>query len=78
MTEPVVPPVDVIAEALSFLGPWGALTAVALKWGVPFVGHLLQNAANKVDPTPGEWKLLADKIEIPGETLIPLRPALGV
>lgn len=71
---PVVDPTDVIGAALvSAFGPWGAVAALAYKFGVPFVSHLIENARTHVDPTPDEWAKLAAKVEIPGEVLVPSR-----
>ena len=63
------------AALVSLLGPWGALAALALKFGSPWVGHLISNAQKGVDPTGDEWKALDAKIEIPGVVLIPPRPS---
>lgn len=65
-----------IGGALSFLGPWGAVAALALRFGVPFVTKLFQNGAKGTDPTPAEWDELVNVISIPGEVLIPQRPAV--
>ena len=62
------------AGALAFLGPWGAVAALALQFGVPFVTKLFENAAKGTDPTPEEWSQLKATISIPGEVLIPQRP----
>jgi hypothetical protein len=64
-----------LAGALSFLGPWGALAALALQFGIPFVTKLIANGAKGTDPTAVEWDELVNVISIPGETLIPQRPA---
>jgi hypothetical protein len=74
---PTTPPAtDLLATALvGLLGPWGAVAALAYKFGVPFVTTLFANAAKETDPTPAEWADLAASISIPGETLIPQRPA---
>lgn len=73
------PPAPVVATelaaSLSFLGPWGAVAALALQFGVPFVTKLFQNAAKGTDPTAEEWTALEDLISTPGEVLIPKRPA---
>lgn len=66
--------VDPLATSLAFLGPWGAVAALALKFGVPFVTKLFANGAKGTDPTPQEWDELAGVISIPGEVLIPKRP----
>lgn len=65
---------DIIASALAGFGPWGALAALAYKFGAPFVTKLLANAAASKDPTPQEWDALLQSIEVPGEVLIPKRP----
>jgi hypothetical protein len=62
-----------LAASLAFLGPWGAVAALALQFGVPFVTALFRNAAKGTDPTPEEWDALVTTISIPGETLIPKR-----
>jgi len=68
---------DAVGIALtSLLGPWGALAALALKFGAPFVEGLLNNAKLGADPTVAEWNALSAKIEISGESLIPERPAV--
>ena len=74
---PVAPVTDLLATALTgLLGPWGAVAALAYKFGVPFVTKLFANAATASDPTPAEWADLTATISIPGETLIPQRPAV--
>lgn len=71
---PAPPVADLLATALtSLLGPWGAVAALAYKFGVPFVTKLFANAATATDPTPAEWADLTSTISIPGETLIPQR-----
>jgi hypothetical protein len=68
---------DLLATALvGLLGPWGAVAALAYKFGVPFVTTLFQNAATGTDPTPAEWASLTASISIPGETLVPKRPVV--
>ena len=77
---PAAAPVPVVATelagALSFLGPWGALAALALQFGVPFVTKLIANGQKGTDPTPAEWDELVNVISIPGEVLIPQRTAV--
>jgi hypothetical protein len=69
-------PVDVISTALiSILGPWGALAALAYKFGAPFVSTLISNAQLGADPTADEWAALSATINTPGTTLIPERAA---
>jgi len=68
-------PNDAIAGALATLGPWGAIAGLAWKLGAPFVGKIIENAANKTPVTPEEWAKLEELIETPGESLIPKRPA---
>jgi hypothetical protein len=77
------PPAPLVTDAISgalvsILGPWGALAALALKFGEPWVAGLIANAHTGVDPTPDEWNKLSNKIEITGESLIPQRPPLTV
>ena len=69
-------PVDVISTALiSILGPWGALAALAYKFGAPFVSTLISNAQLGADPTVDEWAALSATINISGASLIPERAA---
>lgn len=70
---------DVLAVALtSAFGPWGALAALAFKFGSPFVAKLIENAHKSADPTAEEWKALDALIDTPGEVLIPQRqPKVG-
>lgn len=66
---------DALSVALvSILGPWGALAALAYKFGSPFVTALIENAHKGADPTPDEWAKLDVQIDTPGEVLIPQRP----
>jgi ABC-type glycerol-3-phosphate transport system permease component len=62
-----IPPALVTAAAA--LGPWGLLLVAAVQFGVPFVTHLVGNAANNVPPTPEEWAKLAEKNAKPFEAL---------
>ena len=65
---------DALSVALvSLLGPWGALAALAYKFGSPFVGQLIANSKLSADPTVDEWKTLDALIDTPGEVLIPPR-----
>lgn len=65
---------DVVGVALvTVLGPWGALAAVAYKFGAPFVAKLIANSKANADPTPEEWAGIVSLIETPGEVLIPKR-----
>jgi hypothetical protein len=66
---------DVLAVALTTaFGPWGALAALAFKFGSPFVAKLIANAHANADPTVAEWAALDAEIDTPGEVLIPQRP----
>ena len=66
---------DALSVALvSLLGPWGALAALAYKFGSPFVAKLIANAHANADPTVDEWTALDKEIDTPGEVLIPPRP----
>lgn len=70
---------DVLSVALvSLLGPWGALAALAFKFGSPFVAKLIANAHANADPTVAEWTALDAEIDTPGEVLIPQRPTAAV
>jgi carbohydrate-selective porin OprB len=76
---PVVPTpaptaTDAIGAALAYLGPWGALAALAYKFGSPFVSQIIANAETGTDPTVAEWAKLDAQIDVPGATLIPQRP----
>jgi hypothetical protein len=65
---------DALSVALvSLLGPWGALAAIAYKFGSPFVGQLIANSKLAADPTVAEWTKLDALIDVPGEVLIPPR-----
>lgn len=67
---------DVVGTALvAVLGPWGALAAVAYKFGAPFVEKLIANSKANADPTAEEWAALTTLISTPGEVYIPKRPA---
>lgn len=69
---------DVLAVALTTaFGPWGALAALAFKFGSPFVARVIANAHANADPTPEEWAKLDAEIDTPGEVLIPQRPSSG-
>jgi hypothetical protein len=69
-------PVDVISTALiGLLGPWGALAALAYRFGAPFVATLISNSQLGADPTVDEWNALSNTINTPGTTLIPERAA---
>ena len=71
-------PASVIGTALvSLLGPWGALAALAYKFGEPFVASLIANASAGTDPTADEWAKLTASINVPGTTLIPARPVVA-
>jgi hypothetical protein len=73
---PPAPAADGLSVALvSLFGPWGALAALAYKFGFPVVAGIIKNAAEGKDPTPANWAELEAKIETPGEVLIPKRPA---
>lgn len=70
---------DVLAVALTTaFGPWGALAALAYKFGSPFVMKLIQNSKLDADPTAEEWAKLDAEIDTPGEVLIPQRTAKPV
>lgn len=70
---------DALSVALvSLLGPWGALAALAYKFGSPFVAKLIANAHASADPTAAEWATLDAEIDTPGEVLIPQRPAAAL
>jgi len=73
------PPASPVADAFSgalvtIFGPWGAVAALAYRFGSPWVAKLIKNAAEGKDPTAQEWADLEKLIETPGETLIPKRP----
>jgi hypothetical protein len=63
---------------VSLLGPWGALAALAYKFGSPFVSQLIANSKSAADPTVDEWAKLDAQIDTPGEVLIPPRAAASV
>ena len=54
---------------------WMVIAELIARYGVPFVEKLLANAQNKTPVTLAEWDALKVKIAIPGEVLIPERPA---
>ena len=67
---------DVLAVALTTaFGAWGALAALAFKFGSPFVAKMIANAHANADPTADEWAKLDAEIDTPGEVLIPKRPS---
>ncbi len=67
---------DAIVAALSTLGPWGAIAGLAVKFGLPFVTKIIQNAENNTPVSAAEWQKTADLAHIPGETLVPQRPQM--
>lgn len=74
MSDNKIDPTDAVAGGLASLGPWGLIAGVALKFGAPFVTKLLENAQNKKPVTLETWGELAERIETPGEVLVPKRP----
>lgn len=74
MSESKIDVTDAAAGGLAALGPWGLIAGVALKFGVPFVTGLLVNAQDKKPVNLETWGELAERIETPGEGLVPKRP----
>ena len=60
---------DVIEAGAPGFGPWG----VFISGGLDVIEGAIRNHENGVDPTPEEVQKLLDKINIPGEALIPER-----
>ena len=70
---------DALSVALvSLLGPWGALAALAYKFGSPWVAQIIANSKLAADPTVAEWTALDALIDVPGEVLIPPRAVASV
>jgi hypothetical protein len=61
------------AALILLLGPWGALAALAYRFGSPWVAKIIENSKLAADPSVEEWYALDALIDTPGEVLIPKR-----
>lgn len=69
MNDTIQKALDAIEAAGPSFGPWGAFVS----GGLDAIEGAIRNAEAGVDPTPEEVARLVEKIQIPGEQLVPKR-----